>query len=261
MSPWIDPAQAAEAISRGKGKGVRIAILDSGIDKAHPALAGMDLMDDCAIVEDGRQLTCVPNNGNDLYGHGTAVAGIIHSNAPQASIGSFRVLSGSLRSRTATILEGARIAIDRGYHIVNCSFGSGVREHWDKYKYWVDAAYMRGIHIVAACNNHDASRPEWPAEFTSVIAVNMARNASPTDLFHRTGSLIEFAANGVDVNVAWLDRSYRLMTGSSFAAPHVTAMLAALLSEVPALTPLQAKLLLQRIAKPCDQKVRAPNDR
>ncbi len=261
MSPWVDPAQASDAIQRGQGKGVKIAILDSGIEASHPALAAMELADDSAIVEEGRQLCTIPGGGLDVFGHGTAVAGIIHSRAPLATIGSFRVLSGSLRSRTAIIMEGARAAIEGGYQIINCSLGSGVREHWDKFKYWVDEAYLRGVHIVAACNNQDASRPEWPAHFTSVIAVNMARHASPTDLFYRPGSLVEFAAHGVDVEVAWSGGMYRQMSGSSFAAPHVTAMLARLLSEIPDLTPLQAKLLLQKVAQPCGPGVRASNDR
>ena len=261
MTPWLDPAEATAAIRRGRGRGVKIAILDSGIDTSHPALKSMQLAEDVAIVEEGRQLSTVPGEGRDLYGHGTAVAGIVHGGAPEATLGSFRVLSGSLRARTAIIMEGARAAIEGGYHIINCSLGSGVKEHWDKFKAWVDEAYLSGVHVVAACNNHDAARPEWPAFFTSVIAVNMARNASDTDLFHRRGSLVEFAARGVDVEVPWSCGGMRKMTGSSFAAPRVTAMLARLLSEAPGLTPLQAKVLLQAVASPDHLDVRAANDR
>jgi subtilisin len=261
MKQWLDPIRAAEAIRCGRGQGVKIAILDSGVETSHPALVGTQFIDDLVIVEEGRQLSLQPNGGVDGIGHGTAVAGIIHAGAPEAQLGSFRVLNSASRSRTAIILEGAHAAIERGYQIINCSFGSGVKEHWDKFKFWVDEAYLRGVHVVAACNNEDVARVEWPAHFTSVIAVNMARNASSTDLFHRAGSLVEFAARGVDVEVPWTGGGVKTMTGSSFAVPHVTAMLARLLSEAPGLAPLQAKVLLQALARPCVREILAMNDR
>ena len=247
MSRWIDPAQAAEAMRRGRGRGVKIAILDSGIDTAHPAFEGLRLDADLAVIESGHRLCVVPGDGRDAYGHGTAVAGLVFAGAPEATLCSIRVLNFPSHSRTALILEGARVAIELGCHIINCSLGCGVREHWDKFKAWVDEAYLRGVHVVAACNNQDAARAEWPAHFTSVIAVNMARAEDDT-LFYRKGTLVEFAARGVDVEVPWTGGSVKTMTGSSFAAPRVTAMLARLLSEYPDLTPLQAKALLQAVA-------------
>ena len=71
---------------------------------------------------------------HDLFGHGTAIAAIIRRIAPEAEIGSFRVLGESLDSRTVIIREGVRQAIERGYHVLNCSFGCGVLEHIFQYK-------------------------------------------------------------------------------------------------------------------------------
>ena len=101
MNHWISPSEAAEALRRGRGRGVRIAVLDSGVDVTHPAFAGRTLCDDLAIVEDGHRLKVVPGEGRDLFGHGTAVAGIIQEVAPEAEIGSIRVLGESLSARTA----------------------------------------------------------------------------------------------------------------------------------------------------------------
>lgn len=260
MRNWINPEEAMEAIKRGRGKGVRIAVLDSGVEISHPALDGLVLLDDVAIVEDGLRLKPVPGEGRDLYGHGTAVAGIIRRAAPEAEIGSFRVLGESLSARTAIILEGARMAIERGYHILNCSLGCAVPEHVLKYKSWVDEAYLRGVHVVAACNNHDFARPEWPGFFTSVLTVNMARTEKDGDLFYKPGHLVEFAARGIDVEVPWLDGATKKVTGSSFAAPRVTGMLACLLSEEPKIAPLQAKALFHRLAQPWNRHVTAPNE-
>jgi subtilisin len=260
MKTWITPQEASQAILRGRGRGIRIAVLDSGIEASHPALGGLHLADDVAIVEDGLQLKAADGAGTDLFGHGTAVAGIIRSAAPEAEIGSFRVLGEALSSRTAIILEGARLAIEKGYHILNCSIGCAVPEHVLKYKSWVDEAYLRGVHVVAACNNHDFSRPEWPGFFTSVLTVNMARTEENSDIFYRHGHLVEFAARGVNVEVPWRGGGMKKVTGSSFAAPRVAGMLACLLSEVPKIPPLQAKALFHQLARPWNQEFLAPNE-
>ena len=259
MTEWISPGEAAAAIRRGRGKGVRIAILDSGVEADHPALGGLVLADDVAIVEDGLRLKEAPGDG-DLFGHGTAIAGILRSVAPEAELGSFRVLGESFAARTAIIVEGARLAIERGYHIVNCSFGCAIPEHVLHHKNWVDEAYLSGVHIVAACNNHDFLRAEWPGFFSSVLTVNMARTADDAEIFYKSGTLVEFSARGVDVEVAWRDGLTKKVTGSSFAAPRVAGMLACLLSEKPGICPLEAKALLHRIAKPWTRELRAPNE-
>ena len=130
-----------------------------------------------------------------------------------------------------------------------------------KYKSWVDEAYLRGVHVVAACNNQDFSRQEWPAFFSSVIAVNMARTERDGAIYYKPGSLVEFAAQGVDVEVPWKDATSKRVTGSSFAAPKVAGMLACLLSEAPDLPPLEAKALLHRLALPWTSELLAPNQR
>lgn len=261
MKSWITPEEAWAAIQRGRGRGVRIAILDSGVEIDHPALGGVPLVDDIAIVEDGMRLVTVPGEGRDVFGHGTAVAGILRVAAPEAELGSIRVLGESLASRTAIILEGARQAIERGYHILNCSLGCGVPEHVLKYKSWVDEAYLRGVHVVAACNNQDSGRPEWPGFFTSVLTVNMARTDGNGELFYRPGHLVEFAARGVDVEVPWCGGATKKVTGSSFAAPRLAGMLACLLSEEPRIPPLQVKALFHRMAQPWTRAITGPNER
>ncbi|MGH7969089.1 MAG: S8 family serine peptidase, partial [Limisphaerales bacterium] len=111
-------------------------------------------------------------------------------------------------------------------------------------------AYIRGRHIVASCNNDDYAKREWPGHFPTVITVNFARCAEPTRFFWRRGQLVEFAARGQDVEVAWVGGGRKQVTGSSFAAPHVAGLLARLLSCSPRLTPLHAKALLQGLASP-----------
>ena len=248
---WQILMEAREALASGTGAGIRIAVIDSGIEASHPALEGLILRDDVGVKQDGVQLQVVPGNGVDLFGHGTAIAGILRQMAPAAEIGSFQVLNNCLASRTAIIREGVRQAIERGYHILNCSFGCGVMDQIFQYKDWIDESYLKGIHVVSACNNTDYRKPEWPGYFTSVISVNMARTAETSAFFYKPGHLVEFAAAGaVKVRLPWAKGTFKEVTGSSFAAPRVAALLARLLSVMPELTPPEAKSLLRRLAEP-----------
>ena len=247
---WLTLDEGRAYLREGTGRGIRIAVLDSGIEVAHRDLAGLALADDLAVEDDGWQLKGVPGGGRDLFGHGTAMAGILRSIAPEARIGSIRVLGAQLRSRTAIICEGARLALERGYHILHCSFGCSREDQVLHYKDWIDQAYVAGRHIVAACNNHDFLKREWPGHFPSVITVNFAATEHPEALFYRPGHLVEFAARGSDLDVPWCEGSRKRVTGSSFAVPHVAGMLARLLSKCPELPPLAAKSLLHQLAEP-----------
>jgi len=253
--------RALRALHEGTGRGVRVAVIDSGIEISHPRLSGLKLRDDIHVVDAGLHVEARPGDGTDLFGHGTAVASIIRSVAPEAEIGSVRVLGQHLDSRTVIIREGVRQAFDRGYAILNCSFGCGLPQHIFQYKEWVDEAYLHGVHIVSACNNDDFSKPEWPGYFPSVITVNMARVADYHRFYYKPGNLVEFAARGVDIEVPWNRGAIKQMTGSSFAAPVFSGLLARLLSVFPKLRPLEAKSILLRAAAPWTADIAAPNVR
>ncbi|MGV3664370.1 MAG: S8 family serine peptidase [Prosthecobacter sp.] len=249
---WIASTQLDEvraALAAADGSGVRVAVLDSGIETTHPELAGLTLRDDVAFERDGSFLRVIESSG-DAMGHGTAIASIIRTIAPQAEIGSFRVLDGDLKSRSTIVWEAARHAIERGYHILNCSFGSpGDARFVMPYKEWTDLAYMRNVHIVAGCNNHDVSVREWPGWFPTVVTVNLA-SLPPDTWQHRSGSLVEFSAHGHDVRVPWKGGGWRVVSGSSYAAPRLTGWLARLVSAYPGIRVEEAKALLRRLA--CD---------
>ena len=267
-STWITPEEAAEALKTGRGRGVKIAVIDSGIELSHPALAGLRLTDDLAfdLTPEG-VVKRIPGDGTDVFGHGTAVAHCIRRIAPEAQIGSFRVLNATLGSKFQIIREAASLAVEMGYHVLNCSFGSRADlSRIEHFKPWVDLAYRRGVHIVSACDNTDFRSSEWPGHFPSVVTVNMAKTESD-GLFFRwdepegdvSRHLVEFAARGVDLNVPWRRGKWTVQSGSSFAAPHVSGLLARLLSRHPSLKPPVAKALLQEIAEPWQSSMRGPN--
>lgn len=248
---WMMPEEAKEALLHGRGAGVKIAVIDSGVEAAHPALGGLELVDDVAIVHEDDGLMIQPGEGRDVFGHGTAVAWSALQTAPETRIGSFRVLDGRNLSKSHAVCRAALLAIERGYHIINCSIGAGIKEQVLMYKDWVDRAYLAGVHVVAACNNMDFRKLEWPGHFPSVVTVNMLDAPHDDRLYlNQGGSLVEFAAHGVGVRVPWKGGVTIETTGSSFAAPRAAGLLARLLSARPGLRPLQAKELLQTVAEP-----------
>jgi subtilisin len=259
-TPWITVERARIALAEGRGAGVRIAVIDSGIEVSHPSLNGIQLRDDIHVIDNGIQIEVREGDGTDIYGHGTAVASIIRDVAPEVELASFRVLGPRRNSRTVIIREGVRQAIDRGYHVLNCSFGCGIQDHIFQYKDWIDESYLKGIHIVAACSNLDFRSPEWPGSFPTVVTVNMAASNRKDCLYYKPGYLVEFAARGVNVSAAWRDGQTREVTGSSFAAPLVAALLARLLSAAPQLDPLQAKALLRQVSEDWSTDIQASNE-
>jgi subtilisin family serine protease len=250
VNQWPSLEAARSWLQQGTGQGIKIAVLDSGIESGHPMLGGLRLVDDLGLIERNGQIAVVPGEGCDAFGHGTAIAGILRQLAPQVEIGSFRVLGERLNSRTLIIREGARLALERGYHILNCSFGCGRDDQVLLYKDWIDEAYLKGRHIVAACNNQDFTKREWPGHFPTVITVNFTRCDRPESLFCRQGHLVEFGARGHDLEVAWLGGGRKKVTGSSFSAAHVAGLAARLLSCSPTLSPLLVKALLCCLAEP-----------
>ena len=260
---------AAEALEKGRGRGIKVAIIDSGIELSHPMLRGLRLLDDLVVSsapKSSHRLSA--GRGIDVHGHGTAVAWLVREAAPEAQLGSFRVFDSNLSSRFRLIEAAAMLAIERGYNILNCSFGAIAKiESIESFKSWVDHAYRCGAHVVCPCNNFFFREPEWPGSFPSVITVNMAAT-SEGDLFFRSdpsgergrGHLVEFAARGVDLEVPWKNNTIARKTGSSLAAARASGMLARFLSHYPGVKPPVAKSLLQEIASPWHEALAAPND-
>ncbi len=256
---FLDGPRAA--LRDGDGAGIRIAVLDTGIEIAHPALRGLQLRDDVILLGDGPRVSVSDGAGEDAYGHGTAIAGIIRDIAPKAEIGSFRVLGADLASRSVIIGAGARLAMARGYHILNCSFGCrGDASFVLPFKDWVDEAYLRHVHVVSACSNVDIDRREWPSHFPTVVSVNMAR--TEVGVFHHLpGHLVEFATGGQGVSAPWSGGGVKTVTGSSYAAPVMAALLARMLSVTGPIHPVVAKSVLRELAQPWHSDVAARNVR
>ncbi|MEM1294202.1 MAG: S8 family serine peptidase [Verrucomicrobiota bacterium] len=260
--PWISPSQASTALKKGTGKGIKIAILDSGIDTSHPVLENVSIADRFAVIETDLGVEIEEDKGGDAFGHGTAIAHLIHQVAPEAQLGSFKVLQvteGQTAGKAAYLQTAVQAAIERGYQIVNCSFGTPARPSIFRYfKTWIDKAYLENVHVVTACNNTNYTRAEWPSHFPSVIAVNMGR-IDGDDFHYRQGQMVEFFARGEKVPVPWLDGGWKTVTGSSYAAPRMSGLIARLLSQYPDLSAPLVKAVLRNTAKPWNPDVAGSN--
>jgi subtilisin family serine protease len=215
-----------EEVRQSTAKGVRILVVDSGVEVTHPALSDRSFR--CWRVlpgPDGYHQVVEDPSGVDVFGHGTAVAAILCEFAPGASIESLRVLGGDLRATSHLVLAGLHWAIDQGFDVVNCSFGSSNNQFLPDYKSAVDRAFCRNSLLVSACNNFDFQKLEYPGSFPTVISSDFGK-LDGLDLLRRPGHLVEFVARGDEIRVAWKDGSFRQSTGSSFAAPHVAAIVA-----------------------------------
>jgi subtilisin family serine protease len=248
---WITPQMGLDALAAGDGAGVKVAIIDSGIEADHPALSKLKIADRLAVTTRIGKSHVEEDGEGDVYGHGTAVAGIVHRIAPQASIGSFRVLRPNGVPTEPLAIRGAVLeALARGYQIINCSFGSPGRSgDVLVFKDWIDRAYLAGAHAVAACGNLDPDEREWPSHFSSLISVGVAA-CGEGEIHNRPGHIVEFAAAGESRRVPWKGGGEKAVLGSSFAAPQVSGLIARILSKHPEISPPLMKALLREVASP-----------
>lgn len=230
------------------GKGVRVAIVDCGIDASHPALGGcVDPAGGASLrmAGDGSVIT-VPGPHGDTFGHGTACAGIVHRIAPEATVISVQVLGPALTGKAAVFLEGLRWAIDQGVDVINLSLGATKESYASAFHELCDRAYFRGISIVTAANNVD--RVSYPSLFASVTSVACNHARDPFRYHYNPQPPTEFLAPGIDVEVAWRAGHTMRVTGNSYAAPHITGLLALIRSKHPGLRPFQLKTVLHACA-------------
>jgi subtilisin len=237
-----------EAVWKGRtGRGVRVAVIDSGIDTEHPALKEK-VKDAVEAVVEGGRINFRPSKTGDAAGHGTACAGIIITIAPDVELYSIKVLGSNASGSGDMFLAGLDYAIKQKAQIINLSLGTTKPQYHGPLHDLRDMAYHAGCIVVAAANN--LPQPSFPSIFSSSL-VSVVKDAS-TDPFkfgYRYGEVIEIVAPGVQVRTAWPGGGYRQLTGNSFACPHVVGIIARIMEAYPDLKPFQIKTILYTIAQ------------
>jgi subtilisin len=226
------------------GVGVRVAILDSGIDADHPAVGGVNGY--LALRDENGAIAYDDAPHGDAYGHGTACAGLIRALAPDCELYSVQVLGERLTGKGTVLAAGLRWAIDQRMDICNLSLGTTRREFFAALHELADLAYFRRVMLVAAANNMPV--PAYPSVFASVIAVAAYAGDDPTQFYYNPDPPVEFGAAGIDQRVAWRDGGWLNASGNSFAAPQITGLVARILAKHPGLDLSQVKVILRALA-------------
>jgi subtilisin len=231
------------AFGGSTGAGVRLAVVDSGIDADHPRVGGIaGGVAFEANPEDDQDFLAREGPHEDLVGHGTACAAIIRSLAPDVEIYSVRVLGANLKGRGPMLQAGVEWAVEQGMDVANLSLSSKAAAMYAPLHGVADEAFFSGTVLVCAANNLPG--PTYPSQYASVVSVAATPGAEERSLFYNPDPPVEFGARGIDVDVAWAQGGSITATGNSFAAPHVAGMVALMRAKHPWLTPFQVKAVL-----------------
>jgi subtilisin family serine protease len=223
------------------GRGVRVCILDSGVERDHPLVGSVEGATAVSVGEDGEVLV-EEDSAGDVCGHGTACAGIIRGLAPDCEVHSVRVLGAGNTGSGPVLLGGLRWAVEQGFDVVNMSLSTTKKQFAAILHELADNAYFRRTILVASA--HNMAVESYPWRFAAVISVGSHEADDPLVFYYNPSPPVEFFARGVDLEVAWLGGSTLRCTGNSFATPHIAGVCALIRAKHPELTAFQLKSVL-----------------
>jgi subtilisin family serine protease len=245
--------QVPRAHEIAKGDRVLVAVIDSGIDTAHPELSGIVAETYDAVA------------GDKPHAHGTGIAGAIASHsrlqgvAPAArvlGVRAFNPSGGGAEGTTFNILKGLNWAAGKGARIFNMSFAGPSDPLLAR---TLAAARQRGIVLIAASGNAgEKSPPLYPAADPNVIAVSATDADDRLFEASNRGNHVAISAPGVDILLPAPEGSYQVTSGTSFAAAHVSGIAALILERRPDLKPDAVRNILLGGAKDLGTKGRDP---
>jgi len=231
---------ADKAWEKYTGKGIKVGIIDTGIDYSHSDLAP-NIAKYKSFIDD--------TDGVDANFHGTHVAGIscgrnngtgIVGVAPKAKIYSAKIFDKNSKTTATAEMKALEWMAEEGVHVVNMSYGGlfpidipGVKESLQKYHDCVKAVADAGVIMVAAAGNAGNSRDtldriSWPARFPETFAVGAICQELQRADFSSTGDMLDFAMPGVDVYSCYPGNKWARYSGTSMAAPFLTGCIALL---------------------------------
>lgn len=240
-----------DAHQAATGRGVIVAVIDSGIDATHPALVG-------SLAETWDAIGKAAPPAGSAHAHGTAVAGIVGarsqmaSAAPEARLVAIRAFTGGAekpgaQGTTIHVLRAIDHAAGAKARVVNMSFAGPADA---KLSEFLAAGTAKGfVYVAAAGNAGPGSAPLYPAADPNVVAVTATDSEDKLFPSANRGSYLCVSAPGVDVFVAAPGGTYGFQTGTSMAAPQVAGVAAMMLQAKPDLTPAALREALVKSAR------------
>lgn len=235
------------------GKGIKIGILDTGIDYNHEDLK--------SNYRGGYNFVGNNDDPIDDNGHGTHVSGIIAAEdndvgvvgvAPQAYLYSVKVLAFDSTGSTSDIVSGLDWSVDNNMQIINMSLGSD--KDSISVRRAIDNTYNAGILIVAASGNSgnasgSGNNMDYPSLYDSVISVGATDIDDNRAKFSSTGPKLELSAPGVKILSTLNGNKYGTLSGTSMACPHVAGVAALVISEESGITNSRVRIRMQTTAQ------------
>lgn len=244
----VPPEWVAAQLGGATGRGVRVAVIDSGWDRSLseprvlPGVGFVDPQDDFAL---GRN-----DDDNDVLGHGTACADLVLRVAPDARVIPAKVFGKVLETSPGTLHAALVWALEAGVQVINVSLGTRLENTRDALYAVCEMARRAGIITVAA--GHNANDWSYPAIFENVIGVSAARFDSPFSFRYRPEHAMEVQGWGVEQPVLWVGGSRPIKHGTSFAAPNVAGIVALIKERYPQATLEDVREMLTRFALEVD---------
>ncbi len=228
--PWgIDKIDAELVWPSGNtADPVKMAIIDTGIDVKHPDLT--------ANLKGGVSTVGYTTSYNDDNGHGTHVAGIVGAvdneigvigAGPAIDLYAVKVLDRRGSGYLSDVIEGLDWAIAHGMQVVNMSLGTSADVL--SFREAVQRVNSAGIVQVAAAGNSGGS-VIYPAAYPEVIAVSATDNTDTIASWSSRGPEVDLAAPGVSIYSTYKGQTYKTLSGTSMAAPHVAGAAALVLN-------------------------------
>lgn len=221
-------------------RGLKIGLLDSGVDLSHPLFQGR-LGATLNLVEPGAPV-------QDEAGHGTAVAGLIirATRGLQAELLPVKILDERVEGQVGAVVRGLYWCAEQGCDLINLSFGAGRPEHLSLRRA-VEGLERAGVLLIAAAGNQRVV--EQPGALPSVLAVGATGRNDRPGAGSARGPELDLLAPGIGMTVDLPEGQRVRASGTSLAAPLVTAAAALLLTAEPALRPAAVRERLRESAE------------
>jgi thermitase len=215
----VDKIEAREAWQITTGDpSIIVAVLDTGINKDNPDLAARVVAD----VNFSNSPT-----SDDLYGHGTHMAGTIAAIAPECRLMNVKVADDTGKCQPSVVAKGIFWAIRHGAEVINMSLAMTASPDLEEA---VNYAWEQGAIIVAAAGNKGTSEPSYPAYYSDCIAVAGTNENNSLALLSSYGDWVDVAAPGFNIYSELPNNQYGYKTGTSAATAHVSGVAALVFS-------------------------------